>query len=203
VTVAPGGEKIDGLVIKRDGAEVGSGSWAIAVPVDPGHHHVEASAPGYKPYTTTIALETDGARQTVVVPVLERAPDLPQSVPGGASGGGFWSPLRIGGTVVAVAGVAGLGVGTAFGLHAISLNNDSDKNCNAQSSCTLSGYNTRHDAQSAGNVSTVAFVAGGVALAAGATMFVLARPRSTGGTAVIAVPYVSNREMGAAFEGVF
>jgi hypothetical protein len=203
VSVAPGGEKIEGLVIKRDGAEVGSGSWAVAVPVDPGHHHVEASAPGYRPFTTTIALETDGARQTVVVPVLERAPDLPQSVPGGASGGGFWSPLRVGGTAVAVAGLAGLGVGTVFGLKAISLNNDSDKNCDAQSSCNLSGYNTRHDAQSAGNVATVSFVAGGVALAAGATMFVLAKPRSTGGTAVIAVPYVSNREMGAAFEGVF
>jgi hypothetical protein len=204
ISVAPGADKIDRLEIKRDGLVVGSGSWATPVPVDPGHHHVEATAPGYKPFSATVTLAIDAARETVVVPPLERAPDLPEQTAGDVHAG-FWSPLRYVGLAVAGVGVAGLGVGTVFGLQAISRNNDSKADCDAQSVCGPAGTVARHDAQSAGNVSTVAFLAGGVLLAGGATMFVLAKPRSSNGsgTAVRATPLVSNREVGIGFEGAF
>lgn len=202
VAVASGGEKVDGLTIKRDGVEVGSGSWATAVPVDPGHHHVEASAPGYRPFSATVTLGTDGARQTVVVPVLERLPDAPEGAPGAASGG-FWSPLRYAGAAVGVVGLAGIGLGAVFGLKAISLNNDSKNDCDASSVCDATGVASRHDAQSAGNVSTIAFVAGGVLLAGGVTMFGLAKPRSSAGAALRATPLVSDRQLGMGLEGAF
>jgi hypothetical protein len=204
ISVAPGADKIDRLEIKRDGVVVGSGSWATPVPVDPGHHHVEATAPGYKAFSATITLATDAARETVVVPPLEHVPELPEQAAGEVQGS-FWSPLRYAGLAVAGVGVAGLGVGTVFGLQAISRNNDSKADCDAQSVCGPAGTAARHDAQSAGTVSTVAFVAGGVLLAGGATMFVLAKPRSSGsgGTAVRATPLVSDREVGIGFEGAF
>jgi hypothetical protein len=170
--------------------------------VDPGHHHVEAAAPGYKPFAVTINLATDGARETVVVPVLERASDLPETVPEGAHGE-FWSPLRYAGLAIGSVGVAGIAVGAVFGMQAINLNNDSNKDCNAQSSCGSAGFSSRHDAQSAGNVSTVAFVAGGAMLAVGATMFVLAKPRANTPMALRAIPLVSEREVGVGFQGAF
>ncbi len=202
ISLAAGADKIEKLEIKRDGVPVGAGSWATAVPVDPGHHHVEASAPGYRPFAATVTLASDAARETVTVPVLERAPELPETT-SGAVPGSFWTPLRYTGLAIGGVGVAGLVVGTVFGLQAIGHQNDSKTDCDAASVCGPAGTTARHDAQSAGNVSTVAFVAGGVLLAGGATMFVLARPRSSGGMALQATPLVSDRELGVGFEGAF
>jgi len=95
------------------------------------------------------------------------------------------------------------GAGSVFGIRAIGLNNDSNRTCDAQSVCDAAGTASRHDAQSAGTVSTVAFVAGGVVLAAGITMFVLGKPRSPGGTALRAAPILSERELGIGLAGAF
>jgi len=202
ISVAAGAEKIDHLEIKRDGVVVGSGSWSTAVPVDPGHHHVEATAPGYRPFAATVTLATDAARETVTVPLLEQAPSLPDQTSGGVAPS-FWTPLRYAGLAVGGLGVAGLAVGTVFGLQAISRNNDSKADCDAMSVCGPTGLSARHDAQSAGNVSTVAFVAGGVLVAGGATMFVLAKPRSNDGLALQATPLVSGDRLGIGLQGAF
>jgi hypothetical protein len=201
ISVAPGAEKIEQLEIKRDGVVVGSGSWATAVPVDPGHHHVEANAPGYKPFATTVTLDTDAARESVTVPVLEHAADLPEN-PRSEAQNSSWSTLRYAGLGVGVLGVAGLGVGAVFGLRAISLNNSSSSGC-VQSSCDPAGFSSRQDARQAGDISTVAFVAGGALVAGGATMFLLGKPRSTGGLALQAVPLLSGRAIGLRFAGAF
>jgi hypothetical protein len=201
VSVAPGVEKIDRLEIKRDGVIVGSGSWATPVPVDPGHHHVEATAPGFKPFSITVTLAVDAARETVFVPALERAPELPEQ-PVVEAGGAFWSPLRYAALVAAGAGVVGIGIGAVFGLRAISSNNDSKNDCDAQSVCGPAGLASRHDSRSAGDVSTISFIAGGVLLAGGTTMFLLAKPRSTGAMGLRATPVVG-RELGLQLEGTF
>ena len=41
----------DGMVIALDGVSVGRAEWGVAVPVDPGEHTIEASAPHYKPWS--------------------------------------------------------------------------------------------------------------------------------------------------------
>ena len=202
ISVAPGAEKIERLEIKRDGVTVGSGSWATAVPVDPGHHHVEASAPGYKPFSATVTLGTDAAREMVVVPVLEREAEVPAAPPTEAqskSGSG----LRYGGLAVAGAGVVGIVLGTVFGFRAISLNNTSNSDCNAQSVCGTAAYNSRRDARSAGDVSTVAFVAGGALLAGGGVLFLVGNAEARTSTALGAGPVVSDREVGFRIAGAF
>jgi hypothetical protein len=202
VTVAAGGETIDGLTVKRDGIPLGAGSWATPVPVDPGHHHVEATAPGYRPFSFTVTLATDGARETVVVPVLERAPDLP-GTSADVAGAGFWSPLRYAGLASAGVGIVGGVIGAVFGIRAMDLTSDSKKYCDPQNDCREPGYTNRLDAQSAGNVSTVAFVAGGVLLAGGVTMFVLGKPPAREASALRATPRISDREIGIGLEGAF
>jgi hypothetical protein len=202
ISVAPGGETIEGLEIKRDGVVVGSGSWATPVPVDPGHHHIEATAPGYKPFAMTVNLEAEAHDRVVVIPVLEHALEVPERPVSGAQGDSG-NALRYGGLAMGGLGVVGLVVGTAFGVHAIGLNNDSKADCDANSVCGPTGVASRRDARSAGDASTAAFVAGGVLLAGGATMVLLAKPRSTGGISLRAAPVVFGRELGVRFDGVF
>lgn len=57
-----GADRLPGLSIKRDGAEVGEGQWSTAVPADAGEHLVEVSAPGYRSWSTKVTVEA-GARR--------------------------------------------------------------------------------------------------------------------------------------------
>jgi hypothetical protein len=175
ISVVPGAEKIEHLTIKRDGVEVGTGSWSTPIPVDPGHHNVEATAPGYKPFVTVVTVSGDGDRQSVIIQILQPEPVEEAKASGGGDEG---KALRYAGFATLGAGVIGLGLGTAFGLRAMSLNNDSKSGCDAQSNCDPAGFSSRTDARTAGNVSTASFIAGGALLAAGAVMVVVARPRS-------------------------
>jgi hypothetical protein len=73
----------DGMVVKRDGVALDAAVLGSAVPVDAGAHLVEASAPGFKPWSQTVQV---GARAsiTVTVPPLEseaRGAPTPTPVP--------------------------------------------------------------------------------------------------------------------------
>ncbi len=81
------------------------------------------------------------------------------------------SSLRWVGLGAAGLGVVGLGLGTVFGLRASSLQDEAgcpDNRCRDETSA-----GKLRDAQSAGNLSTVFFVAGGVLAAGGVTLFLL------------------------------
>ncbi len=56
--------------VKRDGAVMSPGVWGTAIPLDPGRHHVTASAAGKQPWERTIDLKEPGATLTVEVPPL-------------------------------------------------------------------------------------------------------------------------------------
>jgi hypothetical protein len=202
IAVAPGAETIDGLEIKRDGIVVGSGSWATPVPVDPGHHHVEAAAPGRKPFAATVSVGTDADRQVVVVPVLERDEERRDAPIADSTTSGRGS-LRQTGWAFGAAGVVGLAVGGAFGVRAMTLTSESKNDCDAASVCGPAGFAARNDARTAGTVSTVAFIAGGALLATGVTILIAGRTRAARSMAVRAAPIVSQRGLGVEFEGAF
>jgi hypothetical protein len=67
-------------------------------------------------------------------------------------------------------------VGTVFGLRASSKSDEAARHCDG-AACDPPGVPLRDDARAAANVSTVAFAAGGVALAVGAIVFLTA-PRA-------------------------
>jgi hypothetical protein len=86
ITVAPD-RQVDGLVIKRNGVAVDRALWNTAVAVDPGDHVIEASAPGFRPWS---AVQTIGGKQkvTVVVEALAAEPIAGSRVePGGSVAG--------------------------------------------------------------------------------------------------------------------
>lgn len=68
-------------------------------------------------------------------------------------------------------GIVGVGVGSFFGLRAISKNSESnDQGCMGKQ-CPPDAAETRRSAASAGNISTIAFIVGGVALAGGVVLY--------------------------------
>jgi hypothetical protein len=60
-----------GLVVTRDGVELGSGLWGIPVPVDPGDHLIEAKAPGRKPWSKAVKLGDQPTSLAIQIPPLE------------------------------------------------------------------------------------------------------------------------------------
>jgi hypothetical protein len=62
--------KEPGLAWKLDDANVGTESLGIALPIDPGHHTVEAVAPGKQPWKTTVDVVRDGETKTIEIPTL-------------------------------------------------------------------------------------------------------------------------------------
>jgi hypothetical protein len=186
VISVPDAVKVPGLVIKRDGESVHSGQWGSPVPVDPGNHTIEASAPGKQ--TWTKAQDVEGVGQTVTIlvdplgdmPVQAAAPppqspvDLPPNAEPARS-----SPMKTAGLVVGAAGVAGIGVGAVFGILAISKNSNANSgHCGTSfggtNNCDPVGLSLRSDAVKLGNVSTISFIAGGVLIAGAGCLWILA-----------------------------
>ena len=187
----PAAVRVAGLVVKRDGGVVREGQWGAQVAVDPGKHTLEASAPGKKTWTTTEDVQGAGATVTIRVEALADAPvevppppatplsspATPSAAP--ASEGSAASPLKTVGLVVGGVGVAGLVAGGIFGVIAISKNSSANSgHCGGSfggaNECDATGVSLRSDAVNAGNVSTIALIAGGVLAAGGATMWLVA-----------------------------
>jgi hypothetical protein len=174
------------LSIRRDGVVLPEPSWGEALPIDPGEHAVEASAPGKKVWMSSITVADGGETFTVNIPTLQ---DLNSGGPGPApvptpgprpesggdqGGGGSGSALRITGLTVAGLGVVGVVVGSVFGVLAKGSNDDSLEACRTETLCSPEGLALRDDAKTQATVSTATFIVGGVLLAGGLTLFFLA-----------------------------
>jgi hypothetical protein len=189
--------RAEGLEIRRDGTLVGEAEWGAAIPADAGTHTIDATAPGRKPWSETV-LVTDGATTArVSVPDLERIPvepraptaaPVPESVPPEpiatpSEPHRHGNGLKIAAIVVGGLGVAGVGVGSAFGLISLVDHNDASKICPAPGPCSgPDGVAAWHKAYDAGNVANIAFIAGGAGLAAGTVLWILSAKSSHGDT---------------------
>ncbi len=80
--------------------------------------------------------------------------------------------------VTAGAGLVALGIGGVFGIISMSKKSNANEHCDAGNTCDDDGLKLRHDAISAGNLSSVFFVAGGVLAATGAVLWLTAPSRS-------------------------
>lgn len=173
-----------GLEITRDGEKVDISQLGAGVIVDPGPHAIVVSAPGSKRWEKSVDVPPDGGTASVVLVVVSDAPEPPPPPPETSDPG---TPIRIGGLVAAGVGLVGVGLGAAFGLVASSRLSDSnaDNHCDAQNTCDAVGLGLRADAKSAATISTIGFIAGGVLIAGGLTMFVLAPKSSPAQTALV------------------
>jgi hypothetical protein len=203
--------RVAGLEVKRDGAPLGAGEWGTAVPVDPGSHVVEASAPGKKPFTTRVEITGDKQQLRVKIAALEDAPSAPvapiastdhtTSPPeepraDGASG------RRTLGFIVGGVGIVGVGVGVVTGLMAVSKKSEAKDICPTYPDHCLdrSAQAPNDSAQSLATVSTISFIAGGALVAAGAFL-VLTSPDKA--TAMRVSPRIGTADAGLQLAGTF
>jgi hypothetical protein len=169
---------VEGLVVRRDGQEVGRAEWGTAIPVDPGRHVVEASAPQRRTQRQSIDVAPRGSTATVNVGELARDTSAGGSGPVDAPHDG--GTQRVVGLALAGAGVVGLGVGAALGLVAMNKENDAlDHECNAQDLCSPRGVQLGQDAKSAATASTIAFGLGAAAVTGGLVLYFSAPRHST------------------------
>jgi hypothetical protein len=78
--VVPAAADVTGLMVERDGRELGRGAWSTAIPIDGGEHVVRATAPGRQPFTATLVIGRELDQQTIEVPILATSP-LPMTLP--------------------------------------------------------------------------------------------------------------------------
>jgi hypothetical protein len=157
-----------GLVVRLDGDVLREADIGQALAVEAGEHKVEASAPGKEPWRSSAAVGA-AAHAAVDVPPL---PDASSHVDVRERGLGTQRVIALG---VGGVGIVGVGIGTVFGILSIVNHNAADSDHCSPSSCpTQQGQNDWHSAVVTGNISTFAFVAGGVLLASASALWLTA-----------------------------
>jgi hypothetical protein len=173
--------KAANVTIKRDGVALLEASWGTSIPIDPGQHTVEATSPGTKPWSKTIDLPLGAGSVTVTVPALESG-GATAPVPAAAPASDQAAPPRSGGWqrpaafVAGGVGVAGLVVGTVFGLKAKSKQSDSEAYCGPgdMTICSPQGGQLIDEAKKAATISTAGFIVGGVGIVGGVVLYLTA-----------------------------
>jgi len=169
--------RVPGLEVRRDGVLVAETLWGNAAAIDPGKHHIEARANGYKPWQTDI--EVLGEAKSASIAVSKLLVDAAAVVSVGQKAASPGASQRIAAIAVGGAGIIALGAGGFFGLSAQSSYSDSKDLCSDSNICTQRGSNLRSSAKSKALVSTVATGVGIAGLATAVALWFTA-PKAEG-----------------------
>lgn len=174
----------EGVTIKVDDSTIDPAELKTPVPIDPGEHTIEASAPSKKPWSKSLKIVAAEQAMVAVPPLQDESapsappppPPAPASPPPEPGLGG----MRIAALASGGLGVAGLAVGGIFGGLALSHASDARDHCVTR--CDGDGLDARKDARSSADISTIGLIAGGVLLAGGVVLWLVAPQRrvSTG-----------------------
>jgi hypothetical protein len=149
----------------------------------------EQPAPNPSPVASATAPKTTPGTPTTT-------PAVPP--PSAASATRGLSGIQVAGIVTGAAGLAGIGVGIAFGFKAKSDADVADRFCDGNACTTQRGVDASHDASDAATVSTIAFIAGGALTLLGVTgvlMGIGGQEREVAGLSV--TPYAGAGNLGA------
>jgi hypothetical protein len=207
--------RVEGLSIRVDETEFVAGAWGTAVPTDPGRLWVRAMAPGRKTWVVEVNLGLKGDRHTVVVPRLElplpeldlgpeEAPKATPSVsqPSGADAGAKADGNRTLGYVIGGVGLLGLGVGSYFGVKALSSWSDRNDHC-TDAGCDEDAVTYGDDAKKYGNVANVGLGLGVVGVGVGAYLLLTSPELKPDRGSVRIEPVVARDVAGVGVGGVW
>jgi len=214
--------KIAGLQVRCGPVPVDISLGTITVPVDPGQVTVEASAPGYLPFTRQLNVDAKG-RGTISIPVLTSDGSTPAPAPNPAPVGvapaaapanpqagapppapaptdSESSATPIAPFVLGGIGIVGLGVGSYFGIKAMSDADDANELCPDGKCTSQHGEDLMDDARTSATVSNIAFGVGAAALVTGVVLY-FAAPGSGETADEGLVPLAVERGAGFAWRG--
>jgi hypothetical protein len=179
------GNDLGAVRVTMDGEVLAERLEGMALDVDPGEHSFvfeTAGSPAVRK-TFIISVSQKDRRETITFgpPVSSLGAEMPSTEV--SSGLGTQKILAL---VAEGLGAVGLGVGSAFGVVALSRKNDAESAC-PNLCMDASGVNKWSDAKRAADISTVAFVVGGIALAGGAVLWFTARTAPPTGAPTAAI----------------
>lgn len=168
------------LAIRIDGELLPRAVWNRAIPLDPGQHTLEATAPDHMPLTLRVTV-TPRVVSTVTVPALARAastdsaPLVPAPLAPSPSVTEADAPPRWPGWTLVALGAGSVGVGSFFGVDAFARRSDAEAlcesgRCEEGSRINDAGVRSAWIANAAIGVGVVALVAG---------VYLLVRPTPT------------------------
>ncbi len=172
VTV-PDAVAVEGFQVTVDRVPLPRGAWGTPVPIDAGGHAVVATAPGRRAWESSVKLR-QAASESVSIPVLATLPPpppLPSSSSSPSPPKSHWK--RPVGLAALGVGTVGLGVGSYFGVRALSLGTDSARGCLPNGSCTSEGYVAFDRGKDAATAADVLLIVGGGVAAAGGVLLIL------------------------------
>ncbi len=198
--VAPETAQLASLRVTRENVPLAKALFGVAIPVDPGKYHIVASADGYQNHEAEIEVLANGDSKTLEIPALavSNTPPAagagiipaaasasaqtangvppqnrePSSAPAGGNG------LRTAAYVTGALGIVSLGVGSYFGVKAISKNNDAKDHCPAGNVCDdPQGESLTNDAQSAAVVANITIGVGAALVVAGVVLYLTSAPK--------------------------
>ena len=184
ITLIPADE-VPGLVVKRDGQVLAKSQLNGLLPLAPGEHRIEASAPGYKTFVHALKVEEGSTVPPLRIPQLDEDPR--GAVPAGPSGAPRENPpalplgpskadseagsgQRLAGYITGGAGIATVIASVAMGISAKATYGQSSGMCDDANRCNATGLALRDDASSMATVSTITFFAGLAVTAVGAVL---------------------------------
>jgi hypothetical protein len=225
-----GKEQAKDLVVQVNGVPVPAVLVGAPQPVDPGDHKVEAVATGFRAAPQSVTMG-EGERKEVVLALTSDPNAAPPGAVGAAAppptgepslagpppsdgpptdtgAGGGSSGMRIGSYVAFGVGAVGLGLGTVFLIQRSGKQSEIDDLCGPGETCDASQVDETEvkglesDRDSAGTLSVVGFVVGGLGIATGVTLLVLSSGSSGQKAAgsrpegVRMSPWVTNNTLG-------
>lgn len=190
--VVPEQVVVPGLEVRRDGTVLGAPLWGAPIPVDPGTHQVEVTAPGKLAWRQSVEVEGPGMNATVNVPVLASAPPPAAAGSASAAGGdavesGVGATQRLLGWVAIGASAIGIGVGTVFTVQRSNKLDERAKICPNLTNCSDQDKSRDREltseARTAGALGAAGFIAAGALLAGGVALVLTAPDGSSTGLA--------------------
>lgn len=181
------GNDISAVKITMDDAPFLERLDGVAIGIDPGEHKFTFEIPGQPAIERRILVREaqKDRRETIVfgppqpatpepasAPMPVTAPHPPPSETHEAAP--LLNTQRMIALVFGGIGVAGVGVGTVFGLLSKSKHDDADQHCDGERCRDQAGVDLKAEARSKGNLSTAFFIIGGAGLASGVTLWLTA-----------------------------
>ena len=178
----------DGLIVLRDGVELGKGSLNLALPVNPGAHQVIVRAPGRKDWHGSVELKESERKELALAlgepipsaaavpsesgpaPAAESSRDEPEKPADRGTGSG----QRTFGFAIGGIGVAGLATSLITGALVISHKSTVEEECSG-GRCTQAGLDAADSGKTLSTISTIAFGVGAVGIGVGAYLILSAK----------------------------
>jgi hypothetical protein len=203
------GSDLSAVRVSMDGRPLVDRLEGTAIAIDPGSHSFHFESAGLPPLDKSFVLhQGEKERRERIVfaspaavagpqePPATSRPEAPVAPAVRETPPSSWSSLKTVGLVTAGVGVVGIGIGAVFGLMATS--DKSNAKCDSNGYCDSGPL---HDARNHADASTAGFVAGGVLLATGVAL-VLVAPSGSKASLQVA-PAVAGRSAGVVVGGAF